>query len=623
MIGRLGAPAYQEAIAASWQRCERQHNLLRDASWPIMRLQASEIAPRLEQIVEQTGGRQGFFRQLAAVAGQVGHCLVVTDAEGVLIRLETGTDSNGPEEWNGISLGSCWDERIAGTNGVSMALRSGHAFTVRGADHFYSQLRQYACTGVPVLDANGAAIGSVNLVSIDRGNRSDYLFGQQLLATAAQRIQRNLFARQFSDAMMVTVSLAGQGDVLTGDALIAVDEAGIILGATSAVEKVVGHAAASTLKGQAFQAIFDLDSEALAKVPDRVLSMPARSGKALNFSIKLPGKARQTRPAAAIANTAHRSRPLPPSLRQMATGSHAMAALCRHAEAAFRRGSPLLLEGETGTGKTAMIAALQESEMPAAQMIQIDGATLGQSDADREHLQMILGQARAIAAQPDPQQGNVTLVFDNVDELPDHAQAELRRHLDQMESHQPCCAATGRLVIPRLVCTSKKSLFAAVEQGRFRDDLLYLLTVSHITLPPLRRREHPEVLAQVLASQIAGRKIEFSDEAVAAIRHCNFPGNLRELRNALERALMLMQGDRLSAFDLRDTSIATHTPASRPASAPSEAAPRLTYDERTLILDALENCRWNVSQAARKLGMGRATIHRKMKHHGIIRAKHP
>ena len=86
--------AARDAIAASWERCERQYKLLRDTARPIMRLQSSEITPRLERIVEHTGGRQGFFRQLATVAGQVGHCLVVTDAEGILVRLETGGARN-------------------------------------------------------------------------------------------------------------------------------------------------------------------------------------------------------------------------------------------------------------------------------------------------------------------------------------------------------------------------------------------------------------------------------------------------------------------------------------------------------------------------------------------------
>ncbi|MEQ6202282.1 hypothetical protein ABMC88_04435 [Sulfitobacter sp. HNIBRBA2951] len=174
-----------DAIAASWDRCARQRNLRRDTGRPILRLQFSEVGPRLEQIVESAGGRQGFFQHLASVAGEIGHCLVVTDADGVSVRIEHCGATTGSDGWNGIAVGSCWDERVAGTNGVSMALRTGHAVSVRGPEHYFSTLRQFACTGVPVLVANGGMIGAINLVSVDRGNRADYLFCQQELAKTA------------------------------------------------------------------------------------------------------------------------------------------------------------------------------------------------------------------------------------------------------------------------------------------------------------------------------------------------------------------------------------------------------------------------------------------------------
>lgn len=84
-----------DAIAASWERCARQYKLRQDSGRPIPRLQSSEVAPRLEQIVESTGGRQGFFRHLASVAGEIGHCLVVTDADGVSVRIEHSGATSG------------------------------------------------------------------------------------------------------------------------------------------------------------------------------------------------------------------------------------------------------------------------------------------------------------------------------------------------------------------------------------------------------------------------------------------------------------------------------------------------------------------------------------------------
>lgn len=611
----------RDAIAASWDRCARQYNLRHDTGRPIMRLQSSEVAPRLEQIVESTGGRQGFFQHLASVAGEIGHCLVVTDADGVSVRIEHSGATSGSDGWNGIALGSCWDERVAGTNGVSMALRTGHAVTVRGADHYFSTLRQFACTGVPVLDANGGMIGAINLVSVDRGNRADYLFSQQLLAKTAHRIQRNLFEKEFNEAMLVTVSRGGRDHVLSEDALVAVNEAGMIIGATSTVSACLDDANAASLKGQAFEAIFNVDSKRLVNVPERVLSMPGNHGPAVNLTVALPRTATPGRVSKLRPPPPARKRRLPPSLQQLAIGSHSMAASCRRAQEMLNNIAMLYLEGETGTGKSALVAALLQSDFHDAQVFDLDCATLGDSNADKDHLRMVIEQARVVSSMPYSKGAPTTLVFDNVDEMPRASQADLRRFLNEMEVHRHKGDDHGQDGRLRVVSTSRKPLIDAVNSGHFRDDLYYLLTGSKVFLPPLRMREHPEVLAQALCAQLDGRTITFSPEAKDALCRLPFYGNVREMRSVLQDALATAQGNRINLLDLQQASVAAPLPTlkldSTYATASADLVP--TYDERSMILDALTNSRWNVSEAARVLGMGRATINRKLKLYEIRR----
>lgn len=610
-----------DAIAASWDRCARQYNLRHDTGRPILRLQSSEVAPRLEQIIESTGGRQGFFQHIASIAGEIGHCLVVTDADGVSVRIEHSGATSGSDGWNGIAVGSCWDERVAGTNGVSMALRTGHAVTVRGAEHYFSTLRQFACTGVPVLDANGGMIGAINLVSIDRGNRADYLFGQQLLARTAHRIQRNLFEKEFRDAMLVTVSSEGRDHVLSEDALVAVDEAGMIVGATSTVSACLDGANAASLTGQAFEAIFNVDSNRLVNVPERVLSMPGNRGGTVNLAVALPTADTPHRVSKPIPSSPARKRRLPPSLQQLATGSHSMAAACRRAQEVLENTAMLHLEGETGTGKSALVAALLQNDAPYAQVFNLDCATLGDSDADKDHLRMVIAQARAVSSMPYSKGAPATLVFDNVDEIPRASQADLRRFLNEMEEHRHKGDDLGQDGHLRVVSTSRNTLIDAVNAGHFRDDLYYLLTGSKVFLPPLRMREHPEVLAQALCAQLDGRTITFSPEAKDALRRLPFYGNVREMRSVLQNALETAQGNRINLLDLHQASVAAPLPTLKQAStcAIASADPVPTYDERSMILDALTNSRWNVSEAARALGMGRATINRKLKLYEIRR----
>ena len=610
-----------DAIAASWDRCARQYNLRHDTGRPIMRLQSSEVAPRLEQIIESTGGRQGFFQHLASVAGEIGHCLVVTDADGVSVRIEHSGATSGTDGWNGIALGSCWDERVAGTNGVSMALRTGHAITVRGADHYFSTLRQFACTGVPVLDANGGMIGAINLVSVDRGNRADYLFGQQLLAKTAHRIQRNLFEKEFNDAMLVTVSRVGRDHVLSDDALVAVNEAGMIIGATSTVSACLDGANAASLRGQAFEAIFHVDSNRLVNVPERLLSIPANHGAAVNLTVALPKTAAPQRVSKPLPPGPARKPRLPPSLQQLATGSHSMAAACRRARTMLEDTAMLHLEGETGTGKSALVAALLQTDAPDAPVFDLDCATLGESDADTDHLRRVIEQARVVSRMSYGKSVRATLVFDNVDELPRTSQAELRRFLNEQEEHLHQTDDHGHDSRLRVVSTSRKPLIDAVNAGHFRDDLFYLLTGSKVFLPPLRRREHPEVLAQALCAQLTGCNVTFSAEAKDALCRLPFHGNVREMRGALQNALATAQDNRINLLDLQQACVGAPLASAipEPVCAIVPANPVTAYDERSMILDALANSRWNVSEAARVLGMGRATINRKLKMYEIRR----
>ena len=610
-----------DAIAASWDRCARQYNLRHDTGRPIMRLQSSEVAPRLEQIVESTGGRQGFFQHLASVAGEIGHCLVVTDADGVSVRIEHSGATSGTDGWNGIAVGSCWDERVAGTNGVSMALRTGHTVTVRGADHYFSTLRQFACTGVPVLDANGGIIGAINLVSVDRGNRADYLFSQQLLAKTAHRIQRNLFEKEFNDAMLVTVSRGGRDHVLSEDALVAVNEAGMIIGATLTVSTCLDGANAASLKGKAFEAIFNVDSRRLVNVPERVLSMTGNHGTAVNLTVALPKVATPQRVSKPLPPSAVRKRRLPPSLQQLATGSYSMAAACRRAQEMLESTTMLHLEGETGTGKSALVAALLQSDASDAPVFDLDCATLGESDADTDHLRKVIEQARVVSTMSYGKGVRTTLVFDNVDELPRASQAEVRRFLNEQEEHHRHGEDLSHGSRLRVVTTSRKPLIDAVSAGHFRDDLFYLLTGSRAFLPPLRMREHPEVLAQALCAQLTGRTVTFSAEAKDALCRLPFYGNVREMRGVLQNALATAQDNRINLLDLQKIAVAAPLSAAilAPACATAPTNPVPTYDESSMILDALSNSRWNVSEAARMLGMGRATINRKLKLYEIRR----
>ncbi len=603
-------PGPEAALGASWQRCELKYKLARDTARPILRMQSSEVTPRLQEMIERTGGRNGIFRQLAGIAAETGACLVVTDADGVLVRLEGKQGSRDLFERKGIALGSVWDERVAGTNGVSMALSERAAFTVRGQDHYFSLLKPFSCTAVPLFDAENEIVGAINFSMVDRGNHADYLFARQLLGAAADRVQRLLFERRFDSSMLVTVAPGAGRDLLQNNELVAVNEDGIILGATARAHLLAGSEAPAKLKGQSFETVFGAEPASLVQVPDRVLSV-RHGGASLEITARVPSERRvagrppKPTPQAAPANP--RRRRLAPSLNRLSLGSERMAAMCARAQAYYRRGLPFVIEGPSGTGKSSLVAALTD-DAGSAQMMTVDCATLDDIPEDRAYFKTLVGQAQVAGALSDSLREPVTIVFENVDEMPGFAQAGLRAVLEIFD-------ATEGTDMPRIMATSRHSLRQNVEQGLFRDDLNFLLARAVVALPALAERERIDALARDLAGSLAGAEVEITEEALAVLRAHPWPGNLRELRNVLQQALMEGNGRRISAVELLDLA----PPATLQAGAPAVPRSVANYDERSMIEDALAGARWNVSQAARTLGMGRATIHRKMKQFGISR----
>jgi DNA-binding NtrC family response regulator len=277
--------------------------------------------------------------------------------------------------------------------------------------------------------------------------------------------------------------------------------------------------------------------------------------------------------------------------------------------------STVLITGESGTGKELVARALySESPRRTHRFVPINCGGIAEGLLESElfgHRKGAFTSAitdkRGLLEEAD---GGV-LFLDEIGEMPLSMQVRLLRFLQGGEVRRMGETSTRRVNV-RLVAATHRDLEREVEAGRFREDFFYRINVVGIRIPPLRERtDDIPVLAGFFLRRHSvrlRRPMEgFTAGALELLKAHPWPGNARELENAIERAVNLAWGPILSEADL-------------PASVTLQAQTRartVTTDERERLLSALEQSRWNQSRAASRLGMSRTTLWRKMREHHI------
>jgi len=304
--------------------------------------------------------------------------------------------------------------------------------------------------------------------------------------------------------------------------------------------------------------------------------------------------------------------------------SAAALAVKRQAMRCARLSSTVLLLGETGTGKELLAHAIHDASPRSDRpFVSVNVAAVPEALLEAEFFGAAAGaytgaDRRGRIGKFELADGG-TLFLDEIGDMPLALQAKLLRVLQEQEV-EPLGSNKVIRVDVRIVAATSADLAQRVAEGRFRSDLFYRLNVLPITLPPLReRREDIEALCRHLLQQMAAASGEpacrLDASALALLQRCPWRGNLRELRNVLEQAAMLSEHRILDAGDFRGIV----RPDDGPVVADAEEAPSwmdyrqaLADFERKLIRRTLAACGGRVVPAARRLGLGRATLYKKM-----------
>jgi transcriptional regulator with PAS, ATPase and Fis domain len=283
----------------------------------------------------------------------------------------------------------------------------------------------------------------------------------------------------------------------------------------------------------------------------------------------------------------------------------------------------LLLLGETGTGKELLAHAIHAAGPRADQpFVTVNVAAIPDTLLEAEFFGVAPGAYTGADRKPRPGKFELadkgTLFLDEIGDMPLALQSKLLRVLQEHE-FEPLGSNRVIRVDVRILAATSRDLEAMAADGRFRKDLYYRLNVLNIPLPPLRDRPGDlellcELLLEKTARQSGARARELSGSAVDLLRRHTWPGNVRELQNVLERAAMNTDEPRLEVADFRGLVKLSARPAVSLALPPvgSSYVETMAEAERQILDSALRACGGKVVEAARRLGIGRATFYKRM-----------
>jgi two-component system nitrogen regulation response regulator NtrX len=309
---------------------------------------------------------------------------------------------------------------------------------------------------------------------------------------------------------------------------------------------------------------------------------------------------------------------------KMIGSSPAWQRAVEQATMAARSDARVLLIGESGTGKELLAAHIHNSSpFAGGPFVKVNCAAIPTELLETElfgHEKGSFTGATATRRGKFEMADGGTIFLDEVGDLHAASQAKLLRVLQEGEFHRVGGEQIIRVSV-RVLSATNRDLASLVSQERFREDLYYRLSVVPIRVPALRERPHDvRVLAEYFLEDFCARNNfrakKLDDTVFPVLETYPWPGNARELRNVVERMAILTQGDRLT----RDA-IPVEIRVQREAGPKSTIQEARESAEREHILRALEESSWNVSGAARALGMERTNLHKRIRALGLSRAR--
>ena len=564
-------------------------------------------------------GLQTLYQQVAGL----GYAILLTDSHGITVDFMGDIQLDPSLRKAGLYLGSNWNERHVGTNGVGTCISTGEALTVHLDDHFDATHIPLTCTAAPVYDAAGRmkAVLDISALSAPQHKDSQHL-ALQLVRMYAYQIENAYFLHSYRDQWILRMSAAPEFLEVSPEYLLAVNASGEVVGYNRPAQLLFKANARSDLMGAMISDLIDLNIDDL---PSYLPTQPAdrRALKIHNslhvmfLSVMQPARIGRQAIQEDTAST------IPSELKALTGGDPVLEKQIRRAARLINSPISILITGETGSGKEYFAKALHSSsERRDGPFIPVNCAAIPDTLIESELFGYAPGSFSGASVRG--KKGLIqeaeggTLFLDEIGDMPKAMQTRLLRVLSEKEV-QPVGAARPVPINVRVIAATHCRLESRVREGLFRDDLYYRLNGAHFILPPVRERKDLAWMidrAIALQSSAQGsRPMSIDPEAKAVLLAHPWPGNLRELTNVIDFAAAVCINQQITTGDLPEY-LVNPEPKGDGAGLPPKDLSR-HGPQAVSLLSELQSCHWNVTAAAQNLGISRMTLYRRMKQHGI------
>jgi sigma-54 dependent transcriptional regulator, acetoin dehydrogenase operon transcriptional activator AcoR len=613
----------RSSVAASWQR-SKNHQITVDRARAPLVADAELFRHRSKHTSLRQAARCALDNSRTFLS-DANSIMILTDPTGLII--DTQGDDRVIDAGRTVHLehGGRWSEADIGTNAIGAAIAESKPVQIRGAEHFCTEVQRWTCAAVPIHDPiDGELLGVVDI----SGPASTFNPQSFALAVSVGHHVESVLAQSVrQDHEKLLCHFLAKRSLWAAEEFVLLDRRGTILHAT---ERALGakddhrgigdDAATRFLKALPFEewpvklkellpnASFDLVNNGTSGI-GAIIVLHAR-----RRSLTADRDVRKLKPTFGRRETAsspprknltarprHLEDPIGDTTFNFVARDPAVRAIVRQVETAAARKMPILIRGETGTGKEQLARHAHAASGRRGAFVPVNCAALPESLIEAE----LFGYAEGAftGARRDGAIGLVkeadggTLFLDEIGDMPVALQAVLLRLLDDW-TLRPVGGVRAKVDV-FLISATNASLDKAIAEGRFRSDLLYRLNTLEVMLPKLRDRNDFDAIVRHLLGAI-DPNCEITPSTIAHLAARPWPGNIRELRNVLARFTLAATGGLID-----EAGVQAMTDRAAPTTAGS-----LHDIQRARILVVYAETAGNISETARRLGVSRNTIYR-------------